>query len=1024
MPRKTPPIPKAPKAPKTAAKTPRAKAATPKTAPPVSDPAAAPVSSAPAPPVRPGRPPRARSIEIVGARTHNLKNISTEIPLGKLTVVTGPSGSGKSSLAFDTLYAEGQRRFVESMSTYARQFIEKMERPDVDHVRNIQPSIAIEQKNSVKNARSTIATATEISDYLRLLFAKGGKTICPHCKTVVREDTPQSVTQFLLDNHPGARVYVVAPVPRGTAVSGEALVSELIRSGYTRLYTGAGDRPFIDLEDDTSASVVDGLLSEDTLRVLVDRLAVSDEDLDRVSSAIATAFRAGQSVAEVYLADPDATAPAEPMVFRQGYRCNGCGTEFRRPEPNMFSFNSPLGACQECGGFGRVTGVDWDKVLPDLSLTLNQEPVAAFNSPSHRGNYRWLTITARNHNIPYDVPLEELDEEKLIILKYGANGDRGIVSHFTTLESERYKVQSRIMVARYRGYSTCHKCMGTRLAPAAQNVFWEPEQPGSDWQMRNMGQVSKLSISHLLREWETISLLPHEIQAVGRVYREVLVRLQYLHRVGLGYLTLDRQTRTLSGGEAQRINLATALGTALTQTLYVLDEPTVGLHPRDSRRLLEILLALRDKGNTLVVVEHDPELILGADHLLDIGPAAGSHGGQVIFEGTPDELKSSGSASLTGRYLFPEAEPETKPAARTKKAPAPKAKATPEKNPPVPNPCLEAPMPQLRIVNARENNLRRLTVEIPLNKWVCITGVSGSGKSTLVHNILYQGFNQYMRLPCEDVGKFERIEGLQHIGSMVLVDQSAIGRSTRSNPVTYVKAYDSIRKLLGATREARSHGITDSHFSFNIPGGRCETCEGAGVVSYDMHFLAEVTLPCEDCNGKRFMDRVLEITWNGKNVDEILAMTVDDANEFFAEEKTVLRRLEPLRAVGLGYLTLGQSTATLSGGEAQRLKLASHLAGSGEGAGKRVMMIFDEPTTGLHLSDLAVLSQVFRKLVENGYSLVIIEHNLEIIRQADWVIDLGPEAGTEGGQLVACGPPIAISQVTESHTGRFLKEIL
>ncbi len=989
----------------------------------------------PKPPVRHNR----RFIEILGARTHNLKNISVEIPLGKLTVVTGPSGSGKSSLAFDTLYAEGQRRFVESMSTYARQFIEKMERPDVDHVRNIQPAIAIEQKNTVKNARSTIGTATEISDYLRLLYAKAGKTICPNCDIEVREDSPQSVTEYYLKNHDGARVYVVAPIAHSVAVTGDALIRELVRAGFTRIYTGVGDRPFIEL-DEGNPVVPDHALDSKTLHVLIDRLAVSADDRDRMSSSIATAFQAGHGAAEVYLADGSAEEKAKPRIFRLGYRCNNCGQDFPRPEPNMFSFNSPLGACQECGGFGRVTGVDWDKVLPNISLNLNDGPVAPFNSPSYKINYRWLTKTAQFAKIPFDVPLEDLPQDQIDILKYGMKGHKGIVSFFKDLETERYKVQSRIMVARYRGYTECPQCRGTRLARPAHNVFWAPETAGSAWQRRAVGDVSRLSISEFLAEWETIELLPHEQQAIGRVHREILVRLQYLHRVGLGYLTLDRQTRTLSGGEAQRINLATALGTALTQTLYVLDEPTVGLHPRDSRKLLGILRDLRDKGNTVVVVEHDPELILGADFLLDIGPAAGSHGGQIMFHGTPEDLLKDKNGSLTARYLkeqrvpglaLSESQPEAAAAKGKAKAKPAKSKATSPKKSKTAigsagkaESCLPCPEPFIRITGARENNLNKLNVDIPLNCWVCISGVSGSGKSTLVHNILFQGFNQAMGLSSEDVGRFDNMEGLTQLSSIILVDQSAIGRSSRSNPATYVKAYDPIRKLLANTREAKSKGITETYFSFNVPGGRCETCEGAGLVTYDMHFLAEVTLPCEDCDGKRFGNRVLEITWNDKNVDDILGMTVDDANEFFADQPAVIKRLLPLRDVGLGYLTLGQSTATLSGGEAQRLKLASYLSNTGATTGLRTMMIFDEPTTGLHLADLAVLSRVFRQLTERGYSLLIIEHNLEIIRQADWVIDLGPEAGSGGGQLVACGPPTAIAQVTESHTGRFLAEIL
>lgn len=961
------------------------------------------------------RPTRSPYVEIVGARTHNLKNIYTNLPLGKLSVITGPSGSGKSSLAFDTLYAEGQRRFVESMSTYARQFIEKMERPDVDQIRNIQPAIAIEQKNSVKNARSTIGTATEIADYLRLLYAKAGTTICPDCNIEVHADSPQSVTRTLLTNHPGARVYVVAPLARSQDVAGEALSRELLRAGFTRLYTGEGTRPFVELDDPEAATAVNDALNRDTLHVLIDRIAVSESDLDRISSSIATAFQAGHGTAEVYLADGD----QRKLTFLQGYRCNGCAREFPYPEPNLFSFNSPIGACAACGGFGRVTGVDWEKVFPNTSLTLNDDPVAPYNTPSYRVNYRHLTALAKAARIPFDVPLHDLTDEQLDALKYGIPDHEGIAEFFRVLENERYKVQSRILVARYRGYTTCPDCKGTRLVAAASNVLWQPATPGSLWPRRHIGAANKLSIRQFLAEWETITLTKAEQQAIGRVHREVLVRLQYLDRVGLGYLTLDRQTRTLSGGESQRINLATALGTSLTQTLYVLDEPTVGLHPRDSRRLLGILRDLRDKGNTLVVVEHDPELILGADHLLDIGPAAGSHGGELMFSGTPDEMLSSGNKGLTAKYLVNQVgRQQDAPESEASKVSKGKSAATKAIQP------LPADAARIFIHGARENNLRKLDVEIPLHQWVCITGVSGSGKSTLVHNILYQGFNAHAHRPVENLGKFDGMDGLKQIDDIILVDQSAIGRSIRSNPVTYVKAYDPIRKLIANTREAKRQGLTESHFSFNVAGGRCNDCEGSGVTTYDMHFLAEITLPCETCNGKRFMPHILEITYEGKNVDEILNMTVDDAMVFFAQDKNTTKKLSPLRDVGLGYLTLGQSTATLSGGEAQRLKLAAHLANGTNALAKRTIMIFDEPTTGLHMSDLHVLSGVFHQLVEKGYSLVIIEHNLDIIRQADWVIDLGPEAGDGGGQLVACGTPAAISQVTESHTGRFLKEIL
>lgn len=1007
-----------------------------------------------------------QEIEIVGARTHNLKNVSVRIPLGRLTVITGPSGSGKSSLAFDTLYAEGQRRFVESLSTYARQFIEKMARPDVDRIANIPPAIAIEQKNSVKNARSTIGTATEIADYLRLLFARAGVTVCPDCGLDVREDSPQSVTAALLERLPGQRLYIVAPLEMGGKVSGEALRQELLRAGFTRVYAGSAVpppapakgrrkkgaraaavaeapapplRPILDLEE-TDDPRLEAVLESSTVRVLVDRVVADPADRDRLSSSIATAFQAGKGTMEVIPADAgmttDEPAAAPPptvrspnpglrsLTFHAGFRCNGCGRSFPRPEPNLFSFNNPLGACPDCSGFGRVTGVDWEKVFPDRTLPLSAHPIAPFNSPSYRSNYGWLKRNCEKMGVPWNVPLERLSEEQMERLKFGHGSTEGVQEFFDALEQERYKVQSRILAARYRGYTACPRCRGTRLKSDALNVLWAPESGALP--RRHIGQISKLSLSDLLAEFESVTLTRHEEELIGRVFREILSRLRYLVRVGLGYLTLDRQTRTLSGGEAQRINLATALGTALTRTLYVLDEPTVGLHPRDSRRLLEILRALRDRGNTVVVVEHEPELILGADHLIDIGPRAGSGGGRIVFAGSPDELGGGDDLSLTARYLNSELRIQNDESKKGAKASA--KKASPARKSPAGRPSSAAPgscpSPHVTVVNAREHNLKGVTARIPLHRWVCVTGVSGSGKSTLVHKVLYQGFNLHAKRGAEEPGLCDAIEGLDQIDEILLVDQSPIGRSIRSNPVTYVKAWEPIRKLLASTREARALGLRDSSFSFNVKGGRCEVCEGTGVTTYDMHFLAEVTLPCEACGGKRFEARVLQAHYRGRNVDDILSMTVDDATEFFAEEPTIIRRLAPLRDVGLGYLTLGQNTATLSGGEAQRLKLASHLATGGPVSARRTMMIFDEPTTGLSLSDLNVLSRVFRRLVEEGYSLVIIEHNLEIIRQADWILDLGPEGGDGGGELIAQGPPEAIAAEPRSHTGRFLKELL
>lgn len=953
-----------------------------------------------------GKAPAKRSthIEVQGARTHNLKNIDVRIPLRKLTVITGVSGSGKSSLAFDTLYAEGQRRYVESMSTYARQFIEKMARPDVDHVRNIQPAIAIEQKNSVKNARSTIGTATEISDYLRLIYAKAGVTICPEDGTQVREDTAQSVAEELVLSHSGRRCYIVAPVDKSTSVADEMLRQELMRAGFARLYVGnipGFDVAFIDLND-ASAEDLARASHESKLRVLIDRAAISDEDHERLASSVAVAFQAGHETIEIFFADD---VKPNCITFHTGFRCNTCGKEFPRPEPNLFSFNSPLGACSECSGFGRVTGIDWDKVLPDRTLTLADKPIAPFNTPKYRKNYKWLYKDMEKAGVPIDVPLETLDKKQFQVLCEGSGKIDGIKQFFGWLAEDLYKVQNRIIIARYRGYTTCPRCEGTRLVPDARNVFWGTED--GTLPSRHIGDCSLSSIRNLLAQFESAKLSVHEEQLFGQLFRAVLSRLRYLGRVGLGYLTLNRQTRTLSGGEAQRINLSTALGTLLTQTLYVLDEPTVGLHPRDSLRLLEIMRALRDNGNTIVVVEHDPEIIRGADEIVDIGPRAGSHGGQVIFAGSVEELMRNGNASVTAKYLKPGgAGGDCGASVKIKKKRTGKSAVAKHEG------------AAIGIVGAREHNLKSVDAIIPLHKWVCVTGVSGSGKSTLIHNVLYQGFNQFRHLPSEDVGAFKRLDGLEQLDEIVLIDQSPLGRSIRSNPVTYVKAYDVIRKLFASTRESRALGLTDGSFSFNVVGGRCERCEGTGVVTYDMHFLAEMTLPCDVCDGRRFQPRVLEIRYRDKNVHDVLSMTIDDATEFFSGERTLVRRLQPLRDVGLGYLTLGQNTATLSGGEAQRLKLASYLTSTADGS--RTMMVFDEPTTGLHLADLDVLCGVFRQLVERNFSLVIIEHNIEIIRRADWIVDLGPEGGDEGGELVVQGPVAVVAACERSHTGRFL----
>jgi len=980
----------------------------------------------------PENPGETRNIEVVGARTHNLKGISCSVRLGKLTVVTGVSGSGKSSFAFDTLYAEGQRRYVASMSTYARQFLEKIQRPDVDAIHNIPPAIALEQKNSVTNARSTIGTATEINDYLRLLFARVGHVYCRDCDCEVRSDTPQSAAVTLDKLPDGKRLLIVAPVRVTNPDDREALdaiLEDMRRQGFTRALTDQGE--VVDLESFDSACLVPDVapnalptpeasaLGKRSKRraaapptaalifLVVDRVVLKPETRGRLAEALELAFRAGGGCARVR----DADSGAE-WLFSSDLRCDHCGRLFRKPEPALFSFSSPLGACPTCQGFGRTTGIDLDKAIPNWDLTLREEPVVVWNSPVNHEMYGYLRQTAPE--LPLDKPLAKFTERERRIFLHSNEDERpvrgewcGVLGFFKWLEGRRYKIQARVMLARYRAYETCPDCHGTRLVPDALDVRVDK---------RNIAEVSACSIAELHEYFDLLRLPPYEAKAADRLLQEIRARLHYLDSVGLGYLTLARQTRTLSGGESQRINLATALGSSLTETLYVLDEPTVGLHSRDTFRLLQILQALRESGNTVVVVEHDPDVILGADDILDIGPAAGEYGGELLYAGSLEGLAQC-PGSATARFLA-FAQGQSLPSRGRK------------------------PTGWITVRGAREHNLKNLDVRFPRGVLCCVTGVSGSGKSTLVTSTLFAGFRRLRDNAPVDVGAFDRLEGIDALEDILMVDQKPIGRSARSNPITYIKAYDAIRALFASTREARHAGIKPGDFSFNVEGGRCETCQGAGVVTLDMHFLADVEVTCDDCDGKRFQRRVLAIEWQGKNIDAVLDLTVQEAREFFASEPKIVRELEPLELVGLGYLRLGQSTATLSGGEAQRLKLAGFLAANRailrrvsfhaatgrserapreEAQGGEYLMIFDEPTTGLHPLDLDRLVHLFHALVDGGVSILVVEHNLDLIAHADWVVDLGPEGGDAGGHVVAEGIPARIMETPESHTGRFLK---
>jgi len=959
-----------------------------------------------------------RNIEVRGARTHNLKGIDVTIPHRALTVVTGVSGSGKSSLAFDTLYAEGQMRYVESLSAYSRQFLEQMERPPLDSITGLPPAIALEQKNTVKNARSTVGTATEISDYLRLLYASVGRTICPHCNVRVVRHTVTGSVDEVLKLAPGSRLLVVAPVERGPSADPaqarpwESLRRELQRLGLRRLWLAGRMAEVTQVaETDLPAEV----------EVIIDRLVLADppaESRARLAESLESALKTGRGRAAVVvpggaaqaarseISDPKSEMPAtdalaagsrltveaQRLAFDVRFNCAKCGREFPEPDAQLFSFNSAVGACPTCEGFGRVSGLDPAKIIPDPRKSVDNGAITCWQTPAYKELHRECRRACRARGIRTDVPYVDLPESAKRFIWDGdhdsqGNGWIGIRGFFDWLETKRYKVHVRVMIARYRGYYPCPECGGKRLRAEALNVF-----VGG----RRLADLVVMPVKDLRRWFDGLCLAPEDEEKAAVLLREIRNRLAYLDNVGLDYLTLDRQTRTLSGGESQRINLASALGSSLTNTLYVLDEPTVGLHTRDTQRLIGILRSLIGKGNTVVVVEHDPEVIEAAGHLIDLGPGAGEDGGRVIFAGSLADLARC-DASETARQMRTHADRAMAPYARRAKG-------------------------WITLTGARQHNLKDLTVRIPLGVLCCVTGVSGSGKTTLVHSVLYGQFKHRRGEAVEEVGLCDNLQGDDEIDDLILVDQSPIGLSTRSNPVTYVKAYGAIRSLLAETPKARVAGITATDFSFNVTGGRCEVCKGVGTVTYDMYFMADVTVVCQECGGKRFKKKVLDVRWNGKNIDDILDMTVAEAMAHFAEHESITQHLRPLVDVGLGYLRLGQNTASLSGGEAQRLKLASYLAAPKKG--EHWLFIFDEPTTGLHMADVQVLLKTFHRLVHAGHSLLVIEHNLDFISQADWIIDLGLEGGDAGGELIAAGPPDKVAACERSYTGRFLKRRL
>ena len=939
------------------------------------------------------------ALEVRRARVHNLKNVSVSLPHNKLTVITGVSGSGKSSLAFDTIYAEGQRRYVESLSAYARQFLERMDKPDVDEITGIAPAIAIRQKNATRNPRSTVATQTEIYDYLRLLYARAGQTFCHVCGREVKKDSPESAADEILGAlSTGTRFYVLfpiqqesqkparkpgrkgAPKTQGTSdLSVAAYLIMLLQQGFSRLFREGEmielarpeDYPFNDFEN---------------TYVLIDRLKADPEIRQRLVDSLETCFREGHS-AEIVIAETGTRVSEQALKFSDRFVCKYDSTIYEEPEPQLFSFNSPYGACPTCQGFGNTIGVDYGLVIPNPLLSLKDGAIEPFTRPQHAWAQKELLKYAASANINISLPFADLPDFQQNCIIYGDKGWRGIKGFFKWLETKKYKLHVRVFLAKYRGYTRCPDCDGARLRQEARDVKIDG---------RSLPEVLALSITDAYEFFETLRLSDEREKIAEKLLLEIRRRLKFLVEVGLEYLTLNRLAATLSGGEAQRIQLATNLGSLLVGTLYVLDEPSIGLHPRDNARLVRILENLRDIGNTLLVVEHDEDTMRAADHIIDIGPFAGELGGEIVFEGSFEGLLKNRS-SLTARYLRGDAEIKI-----------PKKRRKPGKE-------------KIRITGAREHNLQNVTAEIPLGLMVCITGVSGSGKSTLVHEVLYAGLKKQRGEWNSSVGLFKEIKGGEQINDIILVDQSPIGRTPRSNPVTYIKAYDAIRDVFASTQTAKSKGFNSSHFSFNVPGGRCETCQGSGTVIVEMQFLADVELTCEDCRGTRFRDEVLSIRYKGKNIHEALDLTVREAIFFFKDVKKLINRLKVLDSVGLGYLRLGQSATTLSGGEAQRVKLASHLTQS---TNAKTLFIFDEPTTGLHFEDINKLLTAFNALIDNGASLVVIEHNLDVIKMADWVIDLGPEGGIGGGEIVAAGTPEKIAKKEDSHTGRYLRKAL
>ncbi len=915
-----------------------------------------------------------KKLIVRGARQHNLKNVNLEIPRNKLVVFTGVSGSGKSSLVFDTIYAEGQRRYVESLSAYARQFLERMNRPDVDFIQGISPAVAIEQRPPAKNPRSTVGTTTEIYDYLRLFFARVGKTYCEVCNQLVKKDSTYTIVEKLKTFPDGYKLLITFPLYVHGKKSLKDEFKNLLSKGFFRIYAKG---EIFDLDENINLR-----LKKEDVKVVVERISLDKLNVDnQYSDSIETAFLEGDGRLSII-----ALESKEEFHFSKFFECHGI--TYQEPEPRLFSFNNPFGACPTCQGFGRTVGIDYDLVIPDKKKSIRDGAIVPFTTKKFSKYWRDLIRVSPSVGLRISVPFENLNPAEEKIVFEGTRGFIGINGFFKMLESKTYKLHYRVLLSRYRGYTSCVNCNGSRLRKEALNIRVDK---------KTISDLIKMPLSYLYDWFVQLDLSEHDLAIGGRILNEIRKRLKFLFDVGIGYLTLDRLSNTLSGGETQRINLASILGSSLVGSLYVLDEPSIGLHPRDNYRLIQILHALKNLGNTVLVVEHDPEMMKEADYIVDMGPAAGIHGGEIIFFGDYDKLVKDNN-SLTGKYLRGE-----------KKIELPETRRRRGKR-------------SIKIIGARENNLKNIDVEIPLGMFVCITGVSGSGKSTLVNDILYPVLKRLKSSESLDVGRFKAIEGAGYITDVEIVDQSPIGKSSRSNPVTYVKAFDLIREFYSQRPQSKTRGYKPGYFSFNVPGGRCETCQGEGYVKIEMQFLADLFLLCEDCKGTRYKKEIHDVKVQNKSIVDVLDMTTVEAMEFFKGQKKIINRLKPLVDVGLGYLRLGQSSTTLSGGEAQRVKLAEKLIPK-ETYGN-VLYFFDEPTTGLHFDDIAKLLDCFNSLIEKGHSIVIIEHNMDVIKCADYIIDLGPEAGEYGGEIVVQGTPEEVAICKASHTGEFLRKYL